>query len=316
MSNALKSAAMAVAAFLVFCGTTAKAVEIEHRRVDIFSDGVRLNANLFHPRSPDKPLPVVIMSHGWGGTAAGLESQATAFANAGYLVIAFDYRGWGESDARLVVDGPAPQHEADQHFTAKVREVRELIDPIEQAADIFNVIHWAMGEPMADKDRLGLWGTSFSGGLVAYAAARDPRVRAFVSQVGYFGQPVATIPPTELSRAYADSTRRARGELPYPAPGAREVGNLTGAPLREKFLLYAPVDDVRLAKKCAMLFIVAEREELFDNRRHAQLAYERASEPKKYVVLPGISHYGVYGEAREQATKLAIEWFDRHLKNQ
>jgi len=31
--------------------------------------------------------------------------------------------------------------------------------------------------------------------------------------------------------------------------------------------------------------------------------------------MPGISHYGVYGEAREQATSLAIEWFDLHLKN-
>lgn len=315
MSNAWKTAAMAVAAILVFCNTAANAVQIEHRRADIFSDGVRLNAHLFHPQSPDKPLPFVIMSHGWGGTAAGLESQATAFAHAGYFVIAFDYKGWGESDARLVLDGAAPQREADQRMTAKVQEVREVIDPIEQAADIFNVIHWAMAERMVDKSRLGLWGTSFSGGLVAYVAARDPRVRAFVSQVGYFGQPVATIPAAELSRAYADSTRRTRGELPYPAPGAREVGNLRGAPLREKFLLYAPIDDVATAKHCAMLFIAAEREELFDNHRHPQLAYERAPEPKKYVVLPGISHYGVYGEAREQATKLAIEWFDLHLKN-
>jgi hypothetical protein len=63
-----------------------------------------------------------------------------------------------------------------------------------------------------------------------------------------------------------------------------------------------------------MLFIAAEREELFDNRQHPQLAYERAADPKKYVVIPGIAHYGIYGEARGQATALAIEWFDHHLK--
>ena len=316
MPNGWKAATLAVTTILVFCHAAANALEIEHRRADIISDGVRLNAHLFHPKASDSPLPVVIMSHGWGGTAAGLESQAAAFAGAGYFVVAFDYRGWGESDARLVLDGPAPQSGTGEHLSAQVREVREVIDPLEQAADIFNVIHWTMGEPMADKDRLGLWGTSFSGGLVAYVAARDPRVRAFVSQVGYFGQPVATIATAEVSRAYTDSTRRARGQLPYPAPGTREIGNLRGAPLREKFLLYAPIDDVQGTKHCAMLFIAAEREELFDNRKHPQLAFERAAGPKKYVVLPGISHYGVYGEAREQATRLAIEWFDLHLKNQ
>jgi dienelactone hydrolase len=306
-------ATIAALAALVLGAPSAPAAEIEHRRADIISDGVRVNAHLFHPAAAaGEPLPVIIMSHGWGGTAAGLESQASAFAQAGYYVIAFDYRGWGESDARTILSGPAPESGPDQR---PIRELREAVDPLEQATDIFNVIHWAMGEPMIDRSRLGLWGTSFSGGLVAYVAARDPRVRALVSQVGYFGQSVANFPPAELARAYGDATRRARGELPYPAPGAREIGNLRGAPLREKFLLYAPIEDIRLAKNCAMLFIAVEHEELFDNRRHPQLAFERAAEPKKYVVIPGIAHYGIYGEAREQATRLAIEWFDRHLKN-
>jgi dipeptidyl aminopeptidase/acylaminoacyl peptidase len=32
-------------------------------------------------------------------------------------------------------------------------------------------------------------------------------------------------------------------------------------------------------------------------------------------VIPGIEHYGIYNEARGQAIKLAIDWFDQHLKN-
>src|SRR6185369_10064612 len=177
-----------------------------------------------------------------------------------------------------------------------------------------NVIHWAAGEPAVDENRFGLWGTSLSGGLIVYVAARDPRVRALVSQVGYMGQPVASAPAAVLQKSYSDATRRARGELGYPPPGIREVGNLTGAPLREKFLLYAPVDDVAGIRNCAMLFIAAEHEELFDNRQHPQLAFERAAQPKKYVVIPNIAHYGIYGEARAQATSLAIDWFDQHLK--
>ena len=293
----------------------AHAAGVEERNAVIVSEGVNLHATLYYPESAKPPLPTIVMSHGWGGTAAMLRPQAADFAQAGYLVIAFDYRGWGESGARMIRATPASAgNSIDGRVSGEMRELREVVDPLDQALDIQNVIHWAMGEPAVDKTRLGLWGTSFSGGLIVYVAARDARVRALVSQVGYMGQPIASAPPAALERSYGDATRRARGELDYPPPGAREVGNLRGAPLREKFLLYAPVDDAAKVKNCAMLFIAAENEELFDNRQHPQLAYERANEPKRYVVIPGIAHYGIYGEAREQATRLAIDWFDQYLK--
>ena len=287
------------------------------RHADIRSEGVRMSANLYYPKLLEgKPLPTIIMSHGWGGTAAMLRTQATAFAAAGYLVVAFDYRGWGESDAKVILVRPAPEESKrnGQRFTAEVLEVREVVDPLDQAEDIFNVIHWAMGEPMVDKSRIGLWGTSFSGGLIVYVAARDPRVKALVSQVGYMGQPIDRFSAVGLAAAYNSGMDRARGELGYPPPRAREVGNLQGGPIREKFLRYAPVEDVPKIKACAMLFIVAENEELFDNKQHPELAYQRAAEPKRYVVIPNIKHYGIYGEAQEQATRLAIQWFDQYLK--
>ena len=291
------------------------AAEIEERNAVIVSDGVRLHADVYYANAGTQPLPTIIMSHGWGGTAAMLRPQAMDFAQAGYFVIAFDYRGWGKSQSRVIHTAPATADKGiDGRSTGELRELREIVDPLDQAMDVQNVIHWAAGEPAVDKDRLGLWGTSFSGGLVVYVAAREPRVRALVSQVGYMGQPVASMSAGAREKSYSDATRRARSELGYPPPGLREIGNLTGAPLREKFLLYAPVHDVANIKTCAMLFIAAEHEELFDNRQHPQLAYERAAEPKKYVVIPNIAHYGIYGEARAQATALAIDWFDQHLK--
>ncbi|HVY04866.1 MAG TPA: alpha/beta fold hydrolase [Burkholderiales bacterium] len=292
------------------------AAEVDERRAVIVSEGTRMYAEIYRPRGAEALLPTIIMSHGWGGTASMLRAQATAFASAGYFVVAFDYRGWGLSESRVIQAAQAKGEKSiDGRFSGEMREIREVVDPLDQAMDIQNVIHWAMGEPQVDKKRIGLWGTSFSGGLVVYVAARDPRVRALVSQVGYLGQPVATAPAAVLEKSYGDATRRARGELGYPPPGLREIGNLAGAPIREKFLLYAPIDDVAGIRNCAMLFIAAEREELFDNRQHPKLAFERAQEPKKYVEIPGISHYGIYGEAREQATQLAIEWFDAYLKN-
>ena len=77
---------------------------------------------------------------------------------------------------------------------------------------------------------------------------------------------------------------------------------------------YAPVDDIDKATGCAMLFLLAEREEYFDNKDHGLKAFERAKGPKRLVTIPGIKHYGIYGEGRPQAQKLAVEWFNEQFK--
>ena len=59
---------------------------------------------------------------------------------------------------------------------------------------------------------------------------------------------------------------------------------------------------------------LAENEELFDNRDHAILVHERATGIKKLVTIPGITHYGVYNEARDRVQREAIAWYDEHLK--
>jgi dienelactone hydrolase len=293
---------------------------IDFRSANIISEGVRLHAELFSLKSlAGKQLPTIIMAHGWGGTAAGFRRDAIDLANAGYLVITFDYRGWGESDSRVILTTPAPTKKEGLKFTAEVLEVREVVDPLEMVTDWFNAIHWAMGEPMVDKNRIGLRGSSYSGGHIVYVAARDPRVKAIVSQVGSLDSrpkavSIAGGESDQVKLAYEEATKRARGELGYPAPRARVIGNLQGAPIRDHLLLYAPVEDAPKLKNCASLFIVAEKEELFDNNDHAKAAYDRMSGPKKYVVIPGITHYGIYTTVRDQTIKLAIEWFDQYLK--
>ena len=293
---------------------------IDFRSANIVSEGVRMHAELFSLKSlAGKQRPTVIMAHGWGGTAAAFRRDAIDLAGAGYLIITFDYRGWGESDSRVILTSPAPAKKEGLKFTAEVLEVREVVDPLEMVTDWFNAIHWAMGEPMVDKNRIGLRGSSYSGGHVVYVAARDPRVKAIVSQVGSLDSrpkavAIAGGEADQIKLAYDEATKRARGEIGYPAPRARVIGNLQGAPIRDKLLLYAPVEDAAKLTTCAALFIVAEKEELFDNKDHAKAAYDRMTGPKKYVVVPGITHYGIYTTERERAIKLAIDWFDQYLK--
>jgi hypothetical protein len=292
--------------------------DIDFRAASAVSEGVRLHVEMFSLKSlTGKPLPTIIQAHGWGGTAASLRRDAMELAKGGYLVITFDYRGWGESDARLVLTKPAPIKPIsgqNQKFTAEVMEQREYVDPLEQVTDWFNVINWAAGEALVDKERIGLRGSSFSGGHVFYVAAREPRVKAVVSQVASFDGRWVGATKSEMEKTWNEAAQRAHGEA-YPAPRAVTVGRLIGAPIREKFLQFAPVEDAPNVKNAAVLFIVAEKEELFDNKDHAKLAYDRmAGAKKKYVSVPNITHYGIYRESRDLAIRLAVEWFDQYLK--
>ena len=287
--------------------------DVTFRTADIMSEGTRMAAEVFAPKDPkSEKLPTIVMSHGWGGTAAVLRPDGVAFARAGYLVVTFDYRGWGKSDSRLILAGK-PLEKKDGKLIAEVKEVREVVDPIDQTTDIMNAIHWVVGEKLCDPERIGLWGSSYSGGHVVYVAARDPRVKAFVSQVGAMDSRWAIANPQMKAYTYGQATARTRGKLDYPRPGAK-FGSLTGQPVIEKMAVYAPIEDIGRCKDCAKLFIIAEKEELFDNKDHAILAHERATGVKKLIVIPDIKHYGIYNEARGRAQKEAISWFDEHLK--
>jgi pimeloyl-ACP methyl ester carboxylesterase len=286
---------------------------VAYRKATIMSEGSRLAAELFSPADQaDKPLPTIVMSH--GGTAQQLRQDAAVFARAGYLVVTFDYRGWGASEGRVLLTKPGERPKAGEPFTAEVKEIREIVDPLEQTTDLLNVLHWVQGEKQCDAKRIGLWGSSYSGGHVVYAAARDPRVKATVSQVPGMDSRFVIIDPNLRRQTFEQATQRARGEIGYPPPGQRVIGNLRGAPILDKLMQYAPVEDAGKAPNCAMLFILAENEELFDNREHGILAHERAKGPKKMVILPGLKHYDIYLKARKVAQQLALDWFDKYLK--
>jgi len=287
--------------------------DVGFRSVTILSEGVRLHGELFWPRAATgRKLPTIVMANGWGGLAAVLRPDASDLAEAGYLVLLFDYRGWGESDGRVVLNGPAPAPSGT--FTAQVTMLRGYVDPFEQVADWFNAIDWLAGEPMADMTRLGLRGTSFSGGHVIYVAAHDPRVRAIVSQVpGIAPRPAGGLDTPSAQAARERATRMARGELGYPPPGERLPDNLVGAPVGDKLLRWWPNEDASQLTAAA-LFIRAEYDEFPASKEHVELAYQRATGPKRLVVIPGIRHFDIYGRARGQAIRLAIDWFDQYLK--
>ncbi|MGH7354485.1 MAG: alpha/beta hydrolase [Candidatus Rokuibacteriota bacterium] len=304
---------VALAAPIVHAQSNFAPSDVTSRRAIVMSEGIALAATVYqHPSHAGKPRPTIILCHGWGGEMAGLKRTAAAFAAAGYTAITFDYRGWGESAGRLILSKPQEPRRDAKPFNAEVVELRQIVHPWEHVEDITSVLAWAVAQPEVDVIKLGLWGTSYGGGHVLFVAAYDARIKVVVAQVASFDSRRAG-PALDTWRAYA--TRRAKGEVPYPPPQPRTPGKLHGHPMLEHMLYYAPVEQAGLIRADqAVLIIAAENEELMDNRQHGQRVHERLQGPKSYVVIPGITHYDVYGKAFDQAIKPAVDWYDKYLK--
>ncbi|THD64405.1 CocE/NonD family hydrolase [Phenylobacterium sp.] len=293
---------------------------IGFKAAGFISENVRLTAQWFWAAGNEgRKLPTVVIAPGWGATAATLRQDAVDLARAGYLVMLFDYRGWGDSDGRVMLAGQQPA--AGGTFTAQVRELRGYIDPWEQAEDWFNAISYAAADPMVDAGRIGVLGSDLAGGHVIYAAAQDPRVKALVSEVTSADtrpyKPYQPDPARAIAEAGAAASRLAAGQAQYPPDRARAVsaagGALVGAPVGAKVVRWAPVEQANQVAAPA-LFVLAQKEELFSNTNNGQLACERVQGPRKLVMLSDITHYDIYGDERDEAVTAAIDWFDRYLK--
>ena len=290
---------------------------VTRRAVDIWSEGTRLAGDLYAPRdlAADETRPTIVMSHGWGGTKALLANVASRLAAEDYLVLAFDYRGWGESDGKLVVQGDMPDRDADGIVTVRAREIRNVVDPIDQTVDIQRAFDFIEGEPNVDTTRLGYWGSSYSGAHAIWVAAHEPRAGCAVGQVAaadsrslaavsWAGQDIA-------AHARLQAIRRARGDIDPLPQCTDKAPNLNGWAHLDKVLSYNPVDDAGRIT-IPLLVIDAGNEELFDRHIAGELAIQRAQAngaPAEYTVIPDITHYQVYGDHFEEATQMAVDWF-------
>ncbi|MEO2007752.1 MAG: alpha/beta fold hydrolase [Pirellulaceae bacterium] len=294
---------------------------LETRPVTFWSDGTRLAGDLTYPKDikDGEKLPVIVFCHGWGGTKQHLNFQiAPRFAKEGFVAFTFDYRGWGESDSRLVVEGDMPKPDKEGYVTVKARAIRDLVDPADQQEDIEAAISFVEGESIVDADRIGIWGSSFGGGHVIYRAAIDDRIKCVVAQVGAMNQHPGDAQAVIL---HGQKIQRVRGELEGQGAvpqGVDKQQGLSGTPYFERFVGFSPVnmtDDI----DCPVLMIDADGEHYFNIKEHSGLVYARlkGKVPVEYHVLEGITHYGVYsGEPLNLVMKLEVPWVLKHLKGE
>lgn len=297
---------------------------MKRRNVEFNADGVTLRGWFYTPAGQG-PFPTVVMAHGFSGVKEmTLDKYAEVFSAAGLAVLVYDNRNLGESGG----------------------EPRSDIDPVAQLRDYRFAISYAETQPECDKNRIGIWGTSYTGGTVCAVAALDLRVKAVVSQVPFINghkNIQQFLPLTEFKNFHAmidaDRARRLQGEPsqymkmcsldpnePHVFPGTQtynyihkfvhELPNCTWenrVTVRslEWMLEYDVTSYMERISPAALLMIVSD----FDTTTPSDIAIEafgKANEPKQLMIIKA-DHYAAYVEQFPATSAAARDWFVKYL---
>jgi uncharacterized protein len=294
------------------------------RDIEFDAEGVTLRGWFYPAQGATGSAPTVVMAHGFSAVKEMyLDSFAEVFSAAGLGALVFDNRNFGASDG----------------------EPRQEIDPWAQVRDYRHAITYATTLPEVDPARIGIWGSSYSGGHVLVVGAIDRRVKAVVGQVPLISghDNLRALVRADFIAGFremfdADRLARFQGKEPamvpvvdedplapcaLPTPDSWSWFSETGlnrAPawsnevtLRsvEMFTEYEPVSYVPYISPTPLLLLVAAGDHLVP----AELAiagYEQAREPKKIIIMPG-GHFDAYVKGFEAASGPARDWFVQYL---
>jgi uncharacterized protein len=259
--------------------------------------------------------PVIVMGHGLGGVKwMRLDAFASRFTAEGYSCLVFDYRHFGDSEG----------------------QPRQLLDIDRQLQDWASAIAYARTRGSGG---VVLWGTSFGGGHVIVAAARDGGVAAVVSQCPFtdgMASALATNPLVAArvtARAVGDRVGSLLGREPKFIPLAGPPGStalMSSSDALDGYLALVPEGkafrnevlarvglDIPLRRPgrhagkvtCPIMFSVCETDTVAPAKatlRHAKRA------PKGEVVVYPDGHFDIYvGDAFDRVVADQIEFLSR-----
>ncbi|RKN43857.1 alpha/beta fold hydrolase [Streptomyces hoynatensis] len=146
---------------------------------------VRIDTSFFTAADQEGRRPAVLLAHGFGGSKEDLRGQAEGLARAGYAVLTWSARGFGDSTGRI-----------------------GLNDPDAEVADVSRLLDWLAERPEVQLDaegdpRAGLAGASYGGAVALLAAGYDDRVDAIAPQITYWNLADALFPDGVFKRLWA-----------------------------------------------------------------------------------------------------------------
>lgn len=137
--------------------------EVHEEKIRFPCMGLKCSGVLYKPVNLEGESPAVVMANGFGAVKEMyLPEFARRWAREGFVVLAFDYRYFGESEG-------VP---------------RGRLYPNEQLSDYRCAISYVKELPYVNKDKICIWGTSFSGGhVLTLLAFPSPGIKCGVAQV-------------------------------------------------------------------------------------------------------------------------------------
>ena len=137
---------------------------MEKNSVSFYSEEHKLDGDLYMPNgiAGTDIRAGVVLCHGYTGVKdLYLPDNARVLCEAGYIVLTFDYKGWGKSEG-----------------------ARDRLAPYSRVADVQAAITFLGTQPQVNANAIGIYGTSYGGATVVWTAAVDLRVKCVVSVVG------------------------------------------------------------------------------------------------------------------------------------
>lgn len=287
--------------------------------VSFFSDGEVISALWRTPDTVSAPLRTIVQGPGWLGLKDSklYTRYHEALVEAGFGVLIFDYRGFGDSGGR-----------------------RDILSPTMQLRDLVNAVTYLTTREDVDADAIGAFGSGGTGGGNAVMlAATDSRVKAAVSQV-----PVADgadwlhrmRPEHEWLSFLADleEDRRLRvqkgaGRLVHPREGIMvptperratkvkadvddRIPTEISLSSAEEILAYKPVE--LAARMTTPLLVIGVDGDATTPTDHAERLFEAALGPKELIMQRHTTHYAAYDRYWTVVTPHIVEWFDRYVR--
>lgn len=281
------------------------------------SNPVSLDADVYLPDT--SPAPAIVLAHGFGGSKSSMKAQALELQSAGYVVLAYTARGFGNSSG--VISMNATEFE--------IADASKIIDYLSTRLEVqMNT---------ASDPVVGFAGGSYGGALSLMVAGSDARVDAISSDITWNNLETALFPQNlstgktpgvfkqlwtglffsrGLLNQDGSTTRCGRFALQWCELYEQVATSGTYSPNQVQLFQNSSPISVTKNIEAPTLLMAGQADSLFPiSEADATYRQIKASHPDTPVKM--IWHSGGHDGGTPETSRLNTltrEWFDAHLK--